>query len=102
MYCMGMWRSYTKDRAGREEEERRKAELQRLKDALAQAEAEATKYRHAQSGLESKIQDLQDKLEEVQSQTRAKLKKMQQDLEAAQRDADMAKSNAEMEKKHLE
>jgi DNA repair exonuclease SbcCD ATPase subunit len=102
MYCMGMWRSFTKDKAGRLEEERRRQELQRLKDALAQAEAEATNYREQQAGFERKIRDLEDQLDEVQNTTRTSLKKMQSELEAAKRNEEMARNSAEMEKKHLE
>jgi len=99
---MGMWRSFTKDKAGRLEEERRRQELQRLKDALAQAEAEATNYREQQAGFERKIRDLEDQLDEVQNTTRTSLKKMQSELEAAKRNEEMARNSAEMEKKHLE
>merc|ERR1711934_1152522 len=97
---MGLWRSFTHGKAGRDEEERRKKELQDLKDALAAAEAEVQKYREQKSADNKRIRELEDSLEELRNSNIETQRRLQMEVDMAKRNEAMAKENAAFEKEH--
>jgi len=101
IYCMGMWRSWTKDKAGRLEEERRQAELQALKNAVAAAEAEASGFKDKNAELSKQIRELEGDNDELQLKYKSDLKKIQDLLTEAERNLEVTRTQAELEEKHL-
>jgi len=101
-YVMGCWRTFTKDKAGREEEERRLAELQRLKDALAAAESEAAGMKDERATLKRQLLDLQNSLADTESTLQDQLRQLRREAENARRDADLIQNTADLQIKNLE
>jgi len=100
IYIMGMWRSYTKDKAGRLEEERRLKELQTLKDAVKSAESEMQALKDEKSALARQVRELQEDGHSAQLEFSDKLKQMKIDLDAAVRNEEMIRSQSSLDKKH--
>lgn len=102
LYCMGMWRSYTHDKAGRLEEEARLKQLQDLKNTIAANETELSALKDEKANLLRQVRELQGDLQSQELEFRDKLKTMQIDLDQAIRNAEMVNSTAALDKKHLE
>ena len=101
-YCMGMWRSWTHDKAGRLEEERRLAELERLKAALKDAEADAALLKQERASLNATIKELEGEISTNDREFAARLKQMQHDLEESQTALEMLRTSSSTEIKHLQ
>jgi hypothetical protein len=84
-YIMSSWRSFTNDKSGRLEEQKRLAELERLRNALKEAEEEALALKTERSSLKQQIKDLTGDLTSAEIEFGNKIKQMQNDLEAAER-----------------
>jgi chromosome segregation ATPase len=84
------------------EEERRLAELQKLKDAVASAQAEAAALKDERAQLKKDLFELQNSLSTTESQLMQQLKALKSELEAARRDETLLRSTAELDKKHMD
>jgi hypothetical protein len=102
LYCMGMWRSYTKDKFGRAEEEARLKELADLKAALKIAENDLAVNRTEMQRLQKMLRELQSDEASRDMEFKDRLKEMQIQLDGALRNAEMITSTAALDKKHME
>jgi chromosome segregation ATPase len=101
-YCMGKWRSWVKDKSGREEEEARLRELERLKKSVSDLQIEVDGLKVENKGLGKQITDLNEDMHQQELEFRDKIKQMKINLDEAIRTEEMTRSQAELEKKHFE
>jgi len=102
IYCMGMWRSWTHDKAGRMEEERRLAELDRLKNEIKDLSGEVSLLKNERNSLNATIKELQGAAAETTAEMLQRLKQMARDLEESQGTYENLKTTSAMQIKSLE
>merc|ERR1719163_1516590 len=101
-YCMGEWRSFTKDKGGRTEEERRRKELEDLQNLLKECQAENAGLKDERAALKMQLMDLQNSLADTEASLRDELRQLRREAENARRDAELIQNTADLQIKNLE